>query len=487
MKYKNTFLILTTIILLFLIGLLTFPPSLIDPTDVKDFSDTAKFFAGEYKAKLRTAHSILYGLLLSPYIKLTNSFILIKMASAFWLSLLILSIYYISNKNKKTLYLILACPLIWYMSPWLSPIHPVSLLFLWAYYFIKKFDSEGKSKHLFYSGLLIGLAAALWETAFYFSFIFLLAFLYNKKLYHSVSFIIAVFIGMLPNLVINQLIFNFPFYSLAKHAFAALAFALYGGAYNQGYSSGFIDIFMILLFTPFYIYIIYTKEHFKEYKKELIFVTLSILFILTNPQIRLLLLIIPIIILILGEKLTQKQLKIQFIIFVVLSIIAISPYIIQTKFELSGTKGASFEEIIGDIPKISFNPIFTDNIIKADLDKIAEDYPNEIFLVGPENDRYKHLAHLYWGNKIKEFVSIEDYNLFLQNKTAIVSKRISSNAPQEFRREIWIEVGLGKNSNDKTDYENIQYTISLNNNLDLSGFRLIKCYEKLCIFKRTND
>jgi len=203
MLYKNNFTILITIILLSFIAIATFPPSIIDPTDVKDFSDTAKFFAGQYKAKLRTAHSVLYGLLLSPYVKLADSFILLKIASAFWLSLLILSVYYISNKNKKTLWLIITSPLIWYMSPWLSPIPLVSLLFLWAYYFIKKFDSEEKFKHLFYSGLLIGLASALWETAFYFSFIFLLAFLYNKKLFHSILFIITVFIGMMPNLIVN--------------------------------------------------------------------------------------------------------------------------------------------------------------------------------------------------------------------------------------------------------------------------------------------
>ena len=485
MAIKNRTIIFIAIVLLFIIAIATLPHDIIDLTDVKDFSDTAKFFAGEYKAKLRTAHSLLYGFLLSPYVKLTHSFILIKLASAFWLFLLILSVYYISNKNKKTLWLIVTCPLIWYMSPWLSPVPLVSLLFLWAYYFIKKFETKDKIKYIVYAGLLIGIASAFWETAFYFSFIFLFSFLYNKKLYNSILFIIAVFIGMIPNLILNQLIFNFLFYSLAKHAFAAVSFALYGGAYNQGYSTGIINLFFIILFIPFYFYSLYKKENFVKYKKELIFFPLLVLFILTNPQIRLLLVIAPIIILILGEKLSQNQLKIQIIMFIILSMVAVSPYLIQSRFELSGTNGAaSFEEILGDIPKISLNPIFTNDIIKKDLDRITKDYPNERFLAGPDNDHYTHLAHLYWGNKIKEFVSIEDYDLFLNNRTIIASKKIRSNAAPEFRREIWIEIGLGNNLNDNTDYNSIKYAIVLNDSLELDGFKLVKKYEILNIFER---
>lgn len=140
-----------------------------------------------------------------------------------------------------------------------------------------------------------------------------------------------------------------------------------------------------------------------------------------------------------------------------------------------------------DIPKTSLNPIFTDNIIKKDLDKIAEQYPNEIFVVGNGNDHYKHLAHLYWGNKIKEFVSIEDYNLFLNNETTIASKKISSNASPKFRRDIWIEIGLGKNLNDNTDYGNIKYAVSFDKNLSLENFELIQRYDKLYLFKKIQN
>ncbi len=482
MPFNNKILILIAIVLLFLIAFITVPYNLPDLTDVKDYSDTAKFFAGEYRAKLRTSHSLLYGLMLTPYVKLTNNFFLLKFASAFWLSLLILSIYHISNKNKKTLYLILTCPLIWYMSPWLSPLPLVSLLFLWAYYYIKKFDSEEKFKHLIFSGLLIGLASSLWDTAFYVSFIFLLAFLHDKKLYNSILFIIAVFIGMTPNLIVNQIAFGFPFYSLTKHFLAVIAFAIYNGAYEQGYSNpGLKSFLIILLFTPFYFYIFFKKNNFIKCNKEVIFISLALLFTLTNPQLRLLILFMPIIILLLGNELDNKKLKKQVFIFVLLSLLAISIYIAQISHD---TNTRSIEKVLGQFPDIEFYNPPQYILIKSDLYEIERDYTSQVFVVGNTNDDYGGLAHSYWGNKIKEFVSIEDYNLFMQNKTAIVSKRISSNSLPEFRREIWFEVGLGKNSNDPTDYESIMYGISTSEDLDIQGFKFKKKYRVLSVFEK---
>ena len=487
MELKNIsplLLIFITILALFLIAFITVPYSLPDLTDVKDYSDTTKFFAGEYKAKLRTSHSILYGLMLTPYVKLTNSFFLLKFASAIWLSLLVLSIYYISGKNKKTLYLILACPLIWLMSPWLSPLPLVSLLFLWAYHSIKKFDSEEKFRYILFSGFLIGLASAIWDTAFYFSFIFLLAFLYNKKLSHSILFIIAVFIGMIPNLIVNQIVFDFPFYSLTKHFLAVIAFAVYNGAYEQGYSNpSFKSFLIIFLFIPFYFWIFFKKNNLKKYTKEVIFISLSFLFILTNPQLRLLILFIPIIILLLGKELDNKQTRRQIFIFILLSLLTLSIYVIQISYD---TNARTIEKVFGQFPDIKFYNPPPYILIKLDLDEIALDYMGQVFVVGNTNDDYGELAHLYWDNKIKEFISIEDYNLFLSNSTAIVSKRISSNSLPEFRREIWFEIGLSKNSNDPTDYESIRYGISTSENLDIQGFKFKKKYQVLSVFEKEN-
>jgi len=480
MKLKNRDLIIAGIFLLFLIAFLTVPHGLLDATDVKDYSDTAKFFAGEYSAKHRSAHSVLYGLFLSPLVNLTDSFFFLKFASAFWLALLILSVYYIGGKKKEILWLILLCPLIWFMAPWLSPVPLVALIFLWAWFFIKKFESDEKIKYLIFSGLLLGLSTAIWESALYFSFIFLISFLYNKKLYYSIAFLIALFVGVLPLLIVNQMVFGFAFYSFVKHTSAVFVCLLQGvGIYGQDVcSGGTLKLILTILFIPFFIYLFYQNKVFRKYKKTVIFLTISFLFILTNPQTRLVLAIVPIVILVLGNVMNKKQLKIQLIIFAFLSLLVFVPYLIQIKYD---TNAKYFTPMVENIANLEVYERQGD-LIAEDLNEIGKEYKGESFIVGNNNDNYRTLAHFYWEDEIKEFISIEDYNLFLKGENKIASKRIGSDSPPNIRREIWIEVGMGKNSNDKTDYENIKYGLSSDE--QMNGFKLVKEYKVLNLFKR---
>ncbi|MDO8509364.1 MAG: hypothetical protein Q7S27_06815 [Nanoarchaeota archaeon] len=483
MRYlNNVHIILITSSLLFLIAFFTVPSDILDATDVKDYSDTAKFFAGEYNAKHRAAHSIVYGLLLSPYVKLAESFAIIKLASAFWLVLLIISIYYISGKNRKALLLIIFSPLVWYMSPWLSPVPIVSLLFLWAYFFLNKLEQEEKNKYVIYSGILIGLASSLWDSALYFSFIFLCSFFYNRKFKQTWLFALSIIIGLMPRLIIDQIFFNFAFYGILKNFLALISFALFGGVYDDIYSvfniGGYI---IILIFIPIYFFALYKKEILIKHKTIMIFLTLCLMFILLNPHIRMLIVIAPIMFILMAKELDEKKFNRQIMFSIILALLVILPFIIQFRYE---TNARTLEKAIAYSDHLYFTRPFTVEIIRGDLDKISQDYPNSIFVVGNKRDDYKALAHMYWGERIKEFISLEDYNLFLQNKTTIAEKRISSNADSRFRTELWFEVGLRKNSNDITDYKSIQYAISLEENLDLPNFKLIKKYNRLSVFEK---
>jgi len=477
---SNRNLIIYTTLILILIATFTVPKDLLDATDVKDYSDTAKFFAGDYSANLRTSHSVLYGLLLSPYVKIVDSYFFLKFSSTFFLVLIILSLYYLSGKKKETLLLAITLPLIWYMSPWVSPLPLVALLFLWAYVFIKKFDEEGKIKNLLYSGLLIGLAGAFWDTAFYFSFIFLITFLYNKKFYYSLFFLTAVFVGMLPNFIVDYIIFEFPFYSKLKHISAVFAFAFYGGIYGQGFPTDLFSKILVLLFVPWYMLIFKDKKSFLREKKTLIFLILSFLFIWTNSQIRLLIVIAPIIVLLLGERLTKKQVKVQVIIFIILSLLVISPYIIQTKYQ---TNGRYFKAAVAEWDNLIFSD-FEFEKIQSNLETIGMEFKGEKFVVLGKDDDYRELAHYYWGTDIEEFVSVQDYKLFLRGDDTIASKEIRSNAPSDFRRELFFDIGLRKNRNDDTDYASLKYGLSFSNSTDVSGFELRKGYGSLYLFEK---
>ncbi len=481
-KFKDYQIILTTIILLGIIVLITVPWGLLDVTDLSDYSDTAKYFAGDYQASHRTTHSMLYGLMLSPYVKLTHSFQIIKFASVFWLSLIILSLYYISKKNRKTLILFVTFPLVWYLAPWLSPVPISALLFLWAYHFLKKFDLNHNFRFIIYSGLSIGIASSFWDSSLYFGIIFLISFFYNKELYLSWLFIISLIIGLLPKLLADYIIFGSPIYGLLKFFGALISFGFYGGIYSQGYSSPHLLYFLeALTFVPFYFYIFYRKKRFIQYKKEIIFLTLSILLILTNPQPRPVFTIAPIIILLLGQELNDQQVKIQAWIFIFLSLLVITPYLIQSHYETSLKR---FTLDLNQYKNFKISSTVQDKLIIEDLDKIGREYPNQLFVVGADKDYYRTLAHLYWEKNIKKFISIEDYNLAITNKSVITTKRWSSHVPPSIRRDIWIEIGLEKSLNDETDYKSIKYGLGFEDNLGLDDFKLIKKYNKIYLFER---
>ncbi len=478
----NLLIILIAIVMLFVVAVSIVPGGILDVTDIKDYSDTAKFFAGDYSAKHRSAHSILYGIMLSPYVKIAHSFFLIKLSSAFFLSLLILSIYYMSGKNRKALLLFIFSPLVWYLTPWLGPMPLASLLLLWGYYFAKKYDSEEKIKYLIYSGLLVGLSSAFWDTVLYVSAFFLVAFFYDKKFYSSFIFLPAMFVGILPRLAVDYFAYGFPFYSIVKHASAVVVFTLFGGIYEGEFRTSFLfSIILFALFIPVFSYLIYKKENFAKYKKEVIFITLYMLFIISNPQPRLLFFILPILTIMFGEILSKKQVRIQLIIYIILMFLVLTPYFLQTKYYINERR---FDEIVFNYDTVEFTER-VDRLILKDLDDIYADTKGSIFVVGNKNDDYRQLAHLYWGEDIEEFVSIEDYNLSINNESVIVEQKICSDSNFKVRREICLGMGLFKSSNDETDYESIEYAIGLDNYVELEGFKPVKKYDFLYLSRRS--
>src|SRR3989344_5020330 len=124
-RFGNNLILIVTFFFLSLIAIFT---HFIGSTDIGDYTDVAKFFSGEYNAKIRSSHSYFYGFMSSPFVKLTSNFFGMKIITFLWLFLLMLSIYLISKKDRKTLLLIVTAPIFWYMAPFINPIQISSLL-----------------------------------------------------------------------------------------------------------------------------------------------------------------------------------------------------------------------------------------------------------------------------------------------------------------------------------------------------------------------
>jgi hypothetical protein len=475
---KRNFLIIIISLSIILISLST---SYIGSTDVGDYAGVAKYFSGNYKADIRSSHSFLYGVVHFPLFLFVKSFIVLKLINLIYLFLLIWSVYFVSGKNKKILYLFILSPIVWYMSPWINSIQLSALLFFWAYYFIRKFDSSEKLSFLFVSGALVGLSWGFWDAMIVFSIILGISFLYDKKFYHFPLFALFVFIGLIPKLIIDQVLFNFAFYGIMRYFFGLVTAILWKGIYGSMQSSGrLLPLIFLLTLIPIFSYKLFSKTNIKKDVKIKIFLGLSLLFIFINFQIRYLLLIYPIILLNLMPLINKRQYKIQIAFSIALVFLTITPYIIQIN------NSSNVEEFYGLLTNLDNIQITEqeDKILKQDLEDISRDFPNDIFIVGNFSDYYARLATLYWGDKVKEFVSIEDYESYLNNRSDLFSKTLYFNPNINERRAIFIGGGIRKNPNDNTNYSEINYAISNEDKINVEGFELIKSYNKLNVFKK---
>ncbi len=487
-KFDDKKPIITVALLLIL---LTFLTSYYGSTDTGDYSNTAKFFAGDYSAKIRSSHSYLFGFIHS-FLLFADSFIIFKITSIIFLLLIIYSVYIINNRDKKTLWLMLLSPIVWYMAPWIAPIQLAGLFLLWAFYFINKYDRTKKITYLLYSGIFVGLGWAVWDTVLFFGVFLMGCFLYNRKVSHLLYFILAVFIGLSPRLLLDQFLFNFPFFTILKSTFGTFA-NIFGGIYGYGplerasaYSLGLLTIIPVLLAVPLYYWGLYKKRFFKNNKKAMIFLSLSLLLIFINPQIRYLMVLVPIMILLIGKNINKKQFKRQIIFSIIIILLFIFPYILQISYSIDNQNIAEFSYLFRNSFKFKLGEEFNSKIIRNDLEKIIEKYPNETFVVGNEPDTYQAIARLYWGGEVEEFVSIQDYELAIKNESILYEKTFMPIPNIKERRQIWISGGLSKNENDDTDYENISLGIGIGEPIELEGFKRIKRYDILYLSRKSH-
>ncbi len=454
-------------------------------TDIGDYSDVAKFFAGEYHAKIRSSHSYLLGFLHAPFVNITNNFIFFKATSLLFLALIIYSTYIISGRNRRVAWMMTLSPIVWYMAPWINPIQAASLCLLWAYFFMQKYEKTDSLKSLLLSGIFIGLGWAIWDTVLYFGVILALSFMWNKKFYYVPVFIIMIFLGLLPRLILDSYLFNFAFFTTIKTFMSGIA-NLFGGIYQSEYGHSSLNLATLISFFlafPIYFWRLYKPSFIAKNKKTIIFLTVSILLLLLNPQMRYVLAISPIIMLYLVKEINEKDFKIYLLFSIVIIIAFVFPYLLQAKY---GMKGQLYGVEFSGITQEGINLEKTNRVIELqkDLEQISLEYPGNSFVVGNNPDDYQVLAHFYWGKGIKEFVSVQDYEKWKEGNSVLYQKRFEPlpNIPE--RRQFWIEGGLKKSDNDPTQYDSILYGLSFDNSLNLDDFDYVKKYGSLSLYRR---
>jgi len=436
---KNKYLISIFALILLAFALLS---KIIIFHDTYEYITIAKNLTGINNINVYLTHSIFYPFVLSFFLRIWSSLTMVKIINLSWIFLIgIVLLFWL--KNKKAFLIFAFAPIVWYTGIQTTPILPASLFFLLAYIFIKK-------DYKFYSGLFLGLSFAFYTPMILIGGIFTLVYFWDKKFYEFVKYAIAFTIGMLPSLLLDLYYFGNPFYSIIRYfgASAIRMFGLHSATSSFNILATLTTPLILIVISPF-LFRLY-KLKFSEYKKEIIFLSLtSLIIIIQSPNLKYFFLIVPIIIILLSEILTDKEIKWHIIISIFL-----------IGFLTFGFFGAT-----------------NDVLIQNDLDKIIEEY-NPDCIIGDFGKANK-LAVFLWEDSPK-VIWFEEYESSIKNNTILKSYSLGLNKNQRMNtRDILFISAEFRNPYDF----NCENYIFVSENSELEGFEKIKCYGVLCVYE----
>jgi len=458
---KWTFVFVGLIIVIFLIIIPVFTRKVFF-ADTTDYLGVARYFHGDLNSAIRNTHNWDYGLFLSFFLKMFNSIILLRIINSIWILLTALVLYKLS-KNKKVLWLWFLSPIVWYLAPYIHPL-PMATFFLTAsYYLLKKYETSNNKFDLAISGFFLGIAALFWDGMLILAPFFIISFFFKRKLSEVILFLFLFGISFSIKLFTDWVLFNFPLFSTFRQLGSTMLFVLKKAAFTDTTSASFLVhfiptnlIFYLFAITPFF-FTLYRS--FKQYKQEITFIMLIFLFFVFNNQPRYAIIIAPLSLLLISKTINKKELIINSILSVILIIFLIYPAFVDT----------------------------TDTNIANDLEQIGIDFPNEVFLAGSstkgQEDDYLVFSTLYYGDKIKEFVSWQDYNLAIKNETIFYQVTFEPDYSKVNEiRNMFITLGMSRVSN--RNYSEVKYLISRERAIGLKNFKLVKEYKVLNVFKK---
>jgi hypothetical protein len=419
--------------------------------DSPEYISIAKNFAGIHNVDLFSTHSLLYPLMISPFLKLWPSLIMLKLINCVWVFLIGL-VFLLWLKDKRAFIIFAFSPLVWRVSLEITPILPASFFFFLAYLFLKK---EEIKYNFLYSGFFLGLSYAVYDPMIFVAAVFMLIYFWDKKFIAVITYLMFVLLGVMPRLILDYYLFHMPLYSIIRFfgTNTIISLGLYPGTTNIQLLSSFANQWMALLIviaiSPF-LYKLH-KLNFKENYREILFLTIAGLLLLVRcAMLKYFLLIAPIAIILLSKVISDKEIKWHALLSMII------------------------------IVALSWGFIFVneERQIAKDLIQINADYQNLSYIVAGPYEAIE-LGSLYWGEK-PYMAWYEDFMASKENRTALRGYRFAFDSKIKLRDTLVFSANFERNDN-KT-YKN--YVIaSIANLSNVSGFSQQKCYAVLCIYK----
>src|SRR3989344_3933427 len=423
--------------------------------DSAEFITIAKYFAGINNVDLFSAHSLVYPVIISLFLKIWPSEIMFRLVNVMWVFLIGMILFFWLN-NKKVFLLFAFSPLVWQTSIQTTPVLPATFFFLLSFIFFKKDEIK---YNLVYSGLFLGFTFAIYTPMILVAGSFIIVYFWGRSFKEFFIYILALGIGLLPGIALDYYLFHQPFYSFIRYLGANVLVSLGVRASTdfQIFKRGFFILSLLFIISPF-LFKIY-KLDFKKYSKEIIFIILvALLFVIRIAELKYFIILTPVILLLLSKCLSEKEIKLNAIISIFIII-----YLIWGFF------GAN-QEIL----------------ITKDLKSITNDFKVDYILT--ETHQAINFARYQWENEPR-FIWFQDYEASINNITTTKSYTIGINPKIPLRENLNILFNFDRPSNKSYD-GSIIFVVRkdrqefVNEQEVLAEFKLNKCYEVLCVYSK---
>jgi hypothetical protein len=414
--------------------------------DVYEYITIGKVLGGVDNLNIYVTHSILYSSIISIFLKVLPSMLTIKFVNLLCL-ILISFILYSYSKDKKAFIIFIFSPIVWYLSIQITPIILASLFLLLAYIFIEK----GDKKSFIISGICLGLSIAAYTPMLVISALFIITNFWKKKFNNVLLYLLLVFVGLMPRLILEMYFFGNPIYTFIRYfgARAIISIGLHEGASDFNLFGTLKGILSLLAISP----LIYKLSSLKKIgeQNKLYFVLLSMSFLLIiSPSIKYFFLLTPIIILLLSKILTQKEIKIHLVISLILIIFLTH----------------------------SFFGVNEDVLIKEDIQKIVQDF--EVSHIIAEPYKADKISTYLWADSPK-VVWFMNYNAEIGGDDVLKSYEFDLNKNERIKTREIVGAGMKFKNGYSEEYGDYIF-VSEGENKFCENCVLDRCYDTLCVY-----
>lgn len=437
--------------------------------DAWEYLALTKKFAGYLNKDVFIVHSLAYPFFLSFFVKFFPSVLTMKLVNIGWIFLIGFLLY--KSGSKKTSFLIwVFSPITWVMSIQISPVLPASFFLLVAYLSIKKWQDTHKNLYFIISALSLGLSAVFYDLAIIYILFFILSFFYDRKLKEVIFYSLFTFLSFSLRLILDASLFSltikdkliiFPFYSLLRFWGAMLIIKL--GLHpaipiSQLSFSNFNYLYFLFIISPLLFYIF--KINYKKNKNIIIFLILSILLLLFQGKKYIYYLVLaPIFSILLGKIFERKQLLLHIIISSFIILLMTYPYFIEDE-----------------------QTVKKRNLETKDLKMITEDFSFDAAVFSTNT-----LVEFYiWDKNLPYFISRENYNRILQNNQYFTYYIFEIKSKLDISGVLESKIGLKMNIKEGIDYQNLPLLLE-KEEIPPRDYKLIKCYNLLCVYQKISD